>query len=297
MNYHFEFIKALIKKNGPDLEDYSELNSWIEETFDHIKNNNITKEQLNDLIKLFGDAFTVETMQGFAFQKPHGYAGDFEIIDRIYQKYISSKQHLAKWDIFWQNQPAAHAVRNRCDYFAFQVIQTTQSKLQPSYNVLNLASGPGRDMLNFFKEHSDLSAKVKFDCVEQDENAIKFASEICSAYLDNITFIKKNALRYVCSKEYDLIWSAGLFDYLDDKVFISLLSRLKNMLGKNGQVVIGNFCSTNPSKAYMNLFQWHLHHRSPNTLRALAMSAGFSDNNISIKSEYSGVNLFLHAKI
>src|SRR5688572_16120098 len=113
MNHHFNFIKPLIAKGGPDIDDYVELDSWIEETYDHIKSNNLDKDQLNKLIETFGDAFSKETMQGFAFQKPHGYAGDFEIIDRIYQRYVSNKPHLTKWDEYWQNQAAADAVRNR----------------------------------------------------------------------------------------------------------------------------------------------------------------------------------------
>lgn len=287
----------MVQKGGPNHEDYAELDSWLEETSDHIKAGNITEVQKSELLSILGDAATIETLQGFVLKRPHGYAGDFEIINKIYIQHTSSQPHLTKWDNYFHTHAATEAVRNRVYYFSNQVADAATNSKADQAQILNVASGPGRDMLHFFQKNPDLSEKVQFDCIEQDKNAINFAKNICSAYLDKITFIQKNALRFTTEKRYSLIWSAGLFDYFDDKVFVFLLSRLKNMLAAEGSVVIGNFCATNPSKAYMNLFQWNLHHRSPNTLRSLAIQAGFSEQHITVQREPSEVNLFLHAKI
>jgi len=46
----------------------------------------------------------------------------------------------------------------------------------------------------------------------------------------------------------------------------------------------------------MELFEWRLQHRSPNTLKALAITAGFEPKHINLKKEATGVNLFLHIK-
>jgi len=297
MNYHFDFIKNLVNKGGPTSEDYAELDSWLEETSDHIKSGKITEIQISELLSTLGDAATTKTLQGFVLKKPHGYAGDFEIIDKIYKKYTSQQPHLKKWDDYFHTHAATEAVRNRVHYFSTQIIEATINSKKEKTQILNLASGPGRDMLHFFQTTPDLSEKVHFDCIEQDINAIEFAKTICSAYLDKITFSQKNTLRFTTKKRYDLIWSAGLFDYFDDKIFVFLLSRLKDLLTTEGKIVIGNFYSTNPSKAYMNLFNWSLNHRSPNTLRSLAIQAGFLEKNIKIHKEPTGVNLFLHVRI
>ncbi len=145
-------------------------------------------------------------------------------------------------------------------------------------------------MLQFFEKNPD--ASLHFDCIEQDQNAVNYAQELCKNFLPNITFHVKNALRFQSTTKYDLIWSAGLFDYFDDKVFVHLLKKLGSMLEGGGEIVIGNFSTMNPSKSYMEVFEWHLHHRSPNTLKYLAKSAGFT--NITIGKEPEGVNLFLH---
>lgn len=161
--------------------------------------------------------------------------------------------------------------------------------------VLNVASGPGRDMLRFFEGHPALRDRVWFDCVEQDAKAIAHASRVCDQYRDRIDFAHGNALTFATGQRYDLVWSAGLFDYFEDWAFGFMLRRLRALLNPNGELVIGNFSSVNPSRAYMELGEWFLKHRSPVTLEALARRAGFSSDQIAVRSEPTGVNLFLHA--
>lgn len=116
MDAHISFLTYLVDKGGPDVEDFYDLDAWIAEIAEQAKKGILSADDLKRLREVMGDAFTIETMQGFAFWKPHGYAGDYEIIDRIYTRYVSDKTNLSKWDLFWQEHAAAHAVRNRVDY-------------------------------------------------------------------------------------------------------------------------------------------------------------------------------------
>ncbi len=292
MNHHLTFLQNLVSKGGPDVHDYYELDAWIADIAEQIKAGKVSQDDLASLRNTLGDALSVATMQGFVFQKPHGYAGDYEIIDRIYRRYVSDHAHLSKWDIYSQEHACAHAVRNRIGYFC----QSAGNVISLSGNgaILNLASGPGWDMLQFYE--CNPGASVHIVCIEQDQNAVNHASELCRDYLNMITFHVKNALRFQTKKKYHLIWSAGLFDYFDDKVFVFMLKKLGAMVADGGEIVIGNFSTVNPSRAYMELFEWHLHHRSPNSLRALAIEAGFDARQIRIEKESTGVNLFLHIR-
>jgi hypothetical protein len=298
-DYYLDYIKALIQAGGPDPNDYDDLNAWIEELRIRRLSGEVQDESLALLVKCLDPVFSPQSMQGFAFHKPHGYAGDFEIIDRIYNTYISSDQNLSKWDIYWQSHPAAQAVRNRVGYFSDQIKTRLSSEFTPEapLKILNLASGPGRDMYAFFDQTNIDIRRVSIDCVEQDDDAIRLAKEVCSDYADSINFIQANALRFKNGFKYDLIWSAGLFDYFDDKVFVFMLKRLKCMLVSTGEIIIGNFSTLNPSRSYMELFEWHLHHRSLHTLKSLAVAAGFIESSLSVNKESTGVNLFLHASI
>lgn len=213
MEHHVSFIKYLLDKGGPDLEDYTEVDAWLQEIMDGLKSGKLNNQEIQAFLVLLGDAATNKTIQGFVLQKPHGYAGDFEVIDKIYQKHTSEEPLLKKWDLYFHTHSATQAVRNRVDYFAEQIITTFRSRNSESnIEILNLASGPGRDMLNFFEQYPEIAEKISIDCIEQDVNAIAFARKLCENHSNQVSFIQRNALKYTTTKKYDLIWSAGLFD-------------------------------------------------------------------------------------
>lgn len=283
-----EFFQNLLHQGGPTPDQDQSLSETLNHIRDDLKAKRITRDEVDQIRNLM--QFTPETMQGFAYLKPNGYAGCFEIIDRIYQNYHTKNPQLYHWDRYWQNHPAAHAVRNRKQYFIRTIHRALET--QPTLKILNVASGPGRDMFELFEQNPDLP--VTIHCIEQDERAIKHASRLCQPYLDKIQFQQANALRFSVQQEFDLVWSAGLFDYLHDGLFTKLLRRLRKNTKVNGEIVVGNFSPTNPSQAYMELFDWILIHRSAETLRQLAVAAGMPSHNIDICSEELAINLFLH---
>ena len=284
-------IKDLVKKGGPTPTEYAELNESMAQLAKFRKSGNITQVQFDELIKAFGESLSTETIQGFVLHKPHGYAGDFEIIERIYNYYTATNPKLAKWDQFFHSHKAPQAVRNRVSYFLEQIWKI-KSQYPEKARVLNVASGPGRDMYETLKVigHSN----IFFDCVDQDRQAIEHAKSLCQDFLSHIRFFHRNVFRFVPKNKYQLIWSAGLFDYFSDSLFKRVLKRLLPSLEKNGKLVIGNFSDDNPNQGYMELFDWVLHHRSKDKLRGLAEQCGVSSNNIWVEQEPEGVNLFLH---
>jgi cyclopropane fatty-acyl-phospholipid synthase-like methyltransferase len=131
-----------------------------------------------------------------------------------------------------------------------------------------------------------------------DEHAIKHAKALNRNHLNKIEFVHKNIFKHQEEAKFDLIWSAGLFDYFDDKAFVMILKKMKGWLNPTGEIIIGNFNeSHNPSRNYMEILgDWHLHHRTTSQLTELAKEAGFTTNSLRIGEEKENVNLFLHAK-
>ncbi|ACF47196.1 Methyltransferase type 12 [Prosthecochloris aestuarii DSM 271] len=284
-----EFIKSMVEKKGPEKSDYKALHKEIDRIGILLEQSS-PDIQYADLLAVISPVLTTETMQGFAFNKPHGYPGDYEIIDRIYRKWKSEKEDFRRWDEFFHAQKATIAVRNRKKIF-LNVLSSSEM-LNQERQVLNIGSGPGRDMLEFFERHPD--AAVCFDCIDYDEDSITYASKLCEPYLNRITFHCKNIFRYKPEKKYDIIWSAGLFDYLDDRQFIFLVEKLYAHLKPGGSMIIGNFSIQNPTKKYMELFgKWFLYHRHEDELIDLALQAGINSQNIDVFSEQLNVNLFL----
>ena len=285
-------IKRLIAQKGPNECDYEELTNSLQKLGQLKTDKNVDEKFIEDIRNLIGEPInTIDTLQGFANLKPHGYAGDFEMIDKIYTNHQSDNENFVKWDKFFQNQAAPKAVRNRKTYF-----KTLLNLKSNEINILNLASGPCRDILEYFIENKD--SIFVFDCIELDEKAIKYAKRLFNENeidAKRINFINKNVFRFMPEKKYDLIWSAGLFDYFDDKVFIRLLKRFIKFVKVGGELVIGNFSVKNSSRAYMEIFgTWFLHHRDEKLLCELALQAGIEESRIKICQEPEGVNLFLH---
>ena len=283
-----KYIVSLIESGGPEPSQYKDLNKWFKSVSLSI-GKTITRSDIRNQWSIFQDAFSVDTMQGFVVQKPHGYAGDFEIIDRIYTNWLSPKVHLQKWDKFFHWQAAPKAVRNRKGFFK-QLLEDIDRSDSDFPDVLNVGSGPGRDVYEYLNKNPN--TKIQIDCLDMDSSAIEYSKKLIGKK-QNVEFICRNAFRFKPTKKYDLIWSAGLFDYLDENQFTYLLKSLYGMLESTGRLVIGNFSELNTSREYMEFGEWFLHHRSEADLIRLAEQAGIKPGYISVCKEPSGVNLFL----
>ena len=291
MQTRIKYLKGLIDNGGPMPEDYAACNDFFIFVHKQLSEGSLSREEVRELWRGFDPVFSRKTLQGFVCEKLHGYAGDFEIIDKIYQKWLAPEPELANWDRFFHWQAAPKAVRNRKRYF-IDKFSTLAQENGRDYQVLNVCSGPARDLKEFFTENP--AAKMSFDCVDMDENAIAYAKDLCRDLNgDRISFHHSNIFRFKNEQEYDLIWSAGLFDYLDEKKFSFLLARLLTMLKPGGKLIIGNFTSGNDTRQYMEFGEWYVNHRSPAELKNLALNCNIKPENIEVEQEPEGVNLFL----
>jgi SAM-dependent methyltransferase len=289
-----QYMRRLVESGGPEPADYEELTGWYNRIGEAVAGLQIRKEDVRALFATLGESVTsTKTMQGLVWVKPHGYAGDFEIIDRLYQQWVAPEPHLRRWDEYFHAQAAPRAVRNRKDYFHRWLRQWESQPDENELRVLNIASGPGRDMRDYFEQHPH--SRVRFECVDYDREAIEYAGKLCSSFAERILFRHGNALRFRPTAPARLVWSAGLFDYLDDRQFVFLLRHLLRFVVPGGEVVVGNFSPNNPTRIYMEVFgDWVLQHREADHLLALACEAGAPDSAIRIGQEPEGVNLFLH---
>jgi SAM-dependent methyltransferase len=296
MEKHRAFLHHFVQKSGPSPSEFATLDSWFKQLRDEVNSGQIGMDDLQGLWKDAGPAITsLQTMQGFALRKPHGYAGDFEMIDRIYQEWLSPDANIANWDKFFHSQSAVKAVRNRKAYFLDWLEKHEANFPAKTLRLLNIGSGPSRDLFEYFTKKP--ISQIVCDCVDADPKAIAYASKLCSIHGEKIQFHAKNAFRFQTKYTYQLIWSGGLFDYLDDRLFVVLLRLLWRKLAPEGEMVIGNFSPKNPTRAYMELLGgWFLHHRDTGELAALAAQAGIPAINIRVGQEPEGINLFLHMR-
>lgn len=294
-----ECLKFVVGKGGPDPDDYADivraLDALHSEEFvieDGLARRRSTNEDFARLMAENWRVFnTTATMQGFVRLKPHGYAGDFEIIERIYNRQISDDPKLSKWDTFFHLSSGANSVRNRADLLNGVCAERSPKAL------LSVGAGPGLDLRTVA-----LSANPPKEIVlvDSDDQAIKraranlaFAAKTADIRLD---FQHRNAVLFRSETKFDVIWSSGLFDYLIDRVACTLIKRLKKALAPGGVMVIGNFSVDNASRAYCEVIgDWLLIHRTPEDLKRIAQAAGFERSKLEVTADPTGLNLFLIA--
>lgn len=281
-------LKSLLMNGSIQEPHFQKFSEIISKLHDHQSKEEV-KAELSEMRMLFPAIGSDATMQGLAYVKKHGYAGDYEIIDKIYTNWHSDHPEMKTWDRYFHAQLAPQAVRNRKTFFKQWLTDLGSRSTADRIEVLNLASGPCRDLLEFFDETKDF--RFHFTCVELDPHAIAFAKELLGTYNSQVTFIQQNIFRFLPQEQYDLVWSAGLFDYFDDNTFTKILARFKNQK----HIIIGNFSDLNPTGGYMELIgEWYLNYRSAGKLRLLAKDAGYNKEHIRIMHEPTEVNLFLN---
>ncbi len=290
-------LLAMIKQKGSFNNEFYPVIDQLVATVGQMKREEIISDNdMDEIRRFFGQDFLENTLQGMALLKKYGYAGDFIMIDKIYTGNTSGNQFFHSWDQYFNNHAAPKAVRNRKRYFKQLVLQKLQAG--NSVKLLNVASGPARDLLELYTEKPP-AKKLETLCIEMDSHAVAYGENLTAPYAADIRFINKNIFKFDTEEKFDLVWSAGLFDYFDNKTFVYVLNKFKNWVTGQGEIVIGNFNeSHNPSREYMELFgNWYLQHRSANQLKALAIEAGFNDNQLTVGAEAENVNLFLHIRM
>ena len=288
-------LNAIIERGGPQRDEYKDVLEYAALLSDMVNEGVLLKQEIHAMLntcELFTDK---NSLIGHINLKPYGYAGDYQVIDRMYQRELGDTTQQ-NWDLFIVDQPAAVAVRNRKKYFINLINKLLSERKQ--LELCNVASGPGRDLFEVYRQLPE-GKQLDTTCIEMDKNAIIHAQALTAPYEKSITYINKNIFRFQAVKKYDLIWSAGLFDYFNDKAFIMLLNRFKDWLNPGGMIVIGNFNDDfNPCRGFMELFgSWYLNHRNGKELLNLAKQAGFDTDLISIGREEENINLFLHIQV
>lgn len=207
------------------------------------------------------------------FQKPRGYAGDAVLIDYLYTRECDSSEapvsRLGRriFD-FTRDISAGHAVRKRRDLMAGIIDQVCTMISTP--RILSVACGHLRE--------ASLSMAVtsrsveRYIALDQDELSLATVEQEVAEY--GVTAVHnsiKGLFRGpVAEEKFDLIYSTGLYDYLDDRLATKLTHRIFDMLNPGGRMVIANFVPNLVCSAYMEaLLDWKLIYRDVDQVVAL----------------------------
>lgn len=240
------------------------------------------------------------------YTKPCGYAGDYLTIKMMYDHRNPEFQGEGKLgpillELFVR-LPVFQAVCNRRGLLANEVADTIAAAAAEgrAARITSLACGPAQEIFDIYETLPD-PAQLQTSLLDIDKQALELiaASAEERHLTEHLRLCKANLIhlalgrRSVDVQEQDLVYTIGLIDYFDDDMVVKLLSLAYDMLRPGGRVIVGNFHTSNPDKAFMDyVMEWPLVHRDEAKMHALFKASKFGKPCDQIQFEAAGVNLF-----
>lgn len=252
------------------------------------------------------------------FRKPLGYAGDYEVVDMMIRPPAEGETLFAKIINVWlvgQSPAAAH--RNRVEYLRRKLVEEAVrvAASGKTARVFNLGCGPADEVERFLRDDL-ISNRTNLTLVDFNEETLvglrqklEGIKSQCQRHTP-LHFVKKSVhqmlkeaarpTKSTPEQQFDLVYCAGLFDYLSDQVCKKLLSLFYEMLAPGGLLLITNVSDalneTRPFRYSMEyILDWHLIYRDGPRVAALAPATALGDTT-TIIAEDLGVNVFLEVR-
>ncbi|MCI0377978.1 MAG: hypothetical protein L0215_10250 [Gemmataceae bacterium] len=219
---------------------------------------------------LHQDPFTLR-----AFTKPRGYAGDADLLDFIYGREEGWPVPADTSDLgrkifqFTTGSAACEAVRARRGFIADLVDQVAEEFTKP--HVLSIASGHLREAL--------LCSMVKrrrfgrYMALDSDPLSLE---EVQRCYGNHGVVTHQATIRQLLTQRvelglFDLVYSMGLYDYLQLPAAQRLTAALFELLRPRGRLLLANFLPGILDVGYMESYMgWKLIFRTRQEMLALA---------------------------
>jgi SAM-dependent methyltransferase len=210
-----------------------------------------------------------------AFSKPRGYAGDAVMMDFIYGReefWTPPEAPPVGRRVFDYTTaaPASEGVRARRAWVARRIDALAERKEKP--HVLAIAAGHLRE--------ANLSAAIRRNrlgrlvALDADGESLQ---EVEGRYgrfgVETVPAQFRRLLSNRCELgQFDLVYSTGLFDYLDQRIGRRLVSTMFQMLRPGGRLIVANFLPGIHDIGYMEAYMdWMLIYRDRRQMIELTM--------------------------
>ena len=285
----------------------SQIDASFQKLVDAIPSSEFEKTEAYEYIReKLGNILLRAAFANRAFNKPLGYAGDYQMMNMIYHRGKDGASNLFTKCLnqYFLTRPAAVAVKNRSFYLKRKLMDlvTKTRSSNEKLRILSLASGPAQEVILALKDMTKADAeRIELWLVDQDIESLRYAQRDLrrttmeldlspKIYFENMAI--KNVLKDGFPvQNLDLIYSAGLFDYFTDPVVVLSAQLIMKYLKPGGSAIIGNFDNDNPTRPLMEaVLDWNLIHRSEAEMIALFSQAS---KKLKVEKEESKINLFV----
>jgi extracellular factor (EF) 3-hydroxypalmitic acid methyl ester biosynthesis protein len=265
------------------------------------------RRQLQPLIQ--ASPFVYRTLQ-----KPLGYAGDYEMVNMMMRDPCEGASLFGKaFNMCALTRPPIVAHQNRLRVLADRLFEETARNLargRSQVRIMDVGCGPAHEVRMFLREQA-CSDKAEFTLVDFDaetlENTGRALTEIKHKYSRStrvhtlrqpVQQMLKQALKPGVgppAQPFDMVYCAGLFDYLTTPICRSLVGHFYDLIAPGGLVLVTNVDSHGSRNEMEYFLEWHLIYRDSNAMRVL-FPPRIRPEDILVHSEPSGVNIFLEIR-
>jgi extracellular factor (EF) 3-hydroxypalmitic acid methyl ester biosynthesis protein len=245
------------------------------------------------------------------FYKPLGYAGDYEMMNMIHRNRPEGGTLYEKLIHFLLvSQWPAQSVRNRIAHLKNHLLEEVARVARSGRRarILNIGCGPAREVQDFVKE-TPLANEADFVLLDFNEETLGYVRDQINRAKNQYSqhtrietrrvsvhhLLRQNAHQehFAAEPGYDLIYCAGLFDYLSEPTCQSLMNLFYDWLLPGGMVIVANMNDSKPFRNFIEfVLDWQLIYRDSRKMRALAPER--VRDAARVISEPTSVNLFLH---
>lgn len=227
---------------------------------------------------------TTETGERF-YSKPRGYAGDYLSIQNIYRNQPAGTGRLGPlFDRLFLDLVPARVVRNRRKLMTREILAALGRANGKPISILCMAAGPAAELFDAIVQ-SGARDRISATLVDIDLQALSFVEEVRNRLRleERVSLVNQNLIALSLGHgstslgKFDLIYSIGLVDYLNDKLVVRVLNWAYQQLVPGGRVVLGNFHPRNAAKEFMaSVLEWHIFHRSEEDMSRLFQASAFA---------------------
>jgi extracellular factor (EF) 3-hydroxypalmitic acid methyl ester biosynthesis protein len=269
-------------------------------------------EALKDYsLRQLGSYFMQAPSMARARHKPLGYAGDFEVMRHMYERHFDGTTLFSRaLNLAFTHTRAGHGVRARKDVLKQElrrlIFSMPAGRVEP-LRILAIAAGPAQEMYELLSEVDSLPLPLEVYLLDQERQALSYGYSRLKRVIENrwagqvnVKFrydtIRKLLTDRTCLDgfgEFDMVYAAGLFDYLGRSSAVRLTENLFQHVGPKGSLFIGNMSPANPTRWLMEHHaDWYLIYRSHAEMVEFATAAA-PDADVGIVEERTGVNPFV----
>jgi extracellular factor (EF) 3-hydroxypalmitic acid methyl ester biosynthesis protein len=240
------------------------------------------------------------------FEKPLGYAGDYEMVNMMTRNPFEGGSIYAKiLNAYFLETAPVVAHRNRIDnlvkYLSEEVLRAAKNGRRAK--IFNLGCGPAAEIQKFLLDVK-WSSLADFTLLDFNDETVAFTGQALSQIRNQngretgLDIFKKSVAQLLKDSSkfkpdsYDLVYCAGLFDYMPDNICTRLLEVFYKLTAPGGLVLVTNVDTCNPSRCWMEyMVDWLLVYRNATKMRQI-MPSEIAGDIVRVFSELSSVNVF-----